>query len=564
MAGVAAAAFLVMGRQLVWPDVYSCLREDTTFYLNWARQVAASLSEGILYPRWMPEAHGGYGNPDFIFYPPLTIYLTAAADLVTRDLGLAATLVKLAGVLFSGLAMYVFVKEIWGTRAGLLAAAAYMALPFRVLDLYFLGAHASKLVYIWFPLALHFTRIAVAGRRMAAGAAGLSICYSMLLLTHTLYAYMFTPVILAFGLLHARSGSRIKATLAIPAALVLGLSLAAFYLLPVFAERPFVHYDELLKSDVYNHQYGDNFVFYMFGPASPLNPHFYGYIGLTVLATVLIVPGLLIMARPPCRALRRADIVFFLCVALGALFLMSSASSFLWEYVPGMRMVQYAPRWGTIMVFGVACVAGISIGRLSGGGAINGPALNGLSGLVLLVCLAPSIYYDTEIIKNSCTFTKDDIAALPRGMDAEEYVPRGVSLVWLRAEEKKPAGALIAPCKPELPVRIKVTGWLSEARGFVYDSGAAATLRIRTFWYPGWRAEVDGGEALLRAEPVSGAMLMDAPKGRHTVRLTFNDTPVRVAGRLISVFAAVFVTYLVIRRYYEQRGSQGQQGGGCA
>ena len=169
---IAAVSLIVMAEQLVWPAVYSCMREDTQYYLNWVLQFSGSLSEGIAYPRWMPDSHGGYGNPTFVFYAPLVIYLTSALKLATGSVFLSISMIKLAGLFLSGLFMYLFIKDIWGAAAGVTAAVVYTVIPFRVFDLYILGFFASKFAYVWFPLILYLTRNAVREGRFGPWSAG--------------------------------------------------------------------------------------------------------------------------------------------------------------------------------------------------------------------------------------------------------------------------------------------------------------------------------------------------------------------------------------------------------
>lgn len=41
----------------------------------WADQFTSELATGNLYPRWLPQSHGGLRSPVFYYYPPLAFYL---------------------------------------------------------------------------------------------------------------------------------------------------------------------------------------------------------------------------------------------------------------------------------------------------------------------------------------------------------------------------------------------------------------------------------------------------------------------------------------------------------
>jgi 6-pyruvoyl-tetrahydropterin synthase related domain len=539
---IAAAALVILGRQFIFPGVYSCIREDTAYYLNWTRQFADALSTGILYPRWMPEAHAGYGNPVFVFYSPLVIYITALIKLAANDTAFAVTTVKFTELFLSGIFMYMFISGIWGRKAGLASALVYMLFPFRVFDLYFLGVFPSKFAFVWFPLVLHFTRMAALESKPGKGVTGLAISYALLCLTHLLSAYMFAPVIAVFGAVSAEHKKRSAGVYHALLGGMIGLGLAGFFLLPVAAESGLVHLESFgLKNWAH---YWNNYLFYLTGPKSPYNPPFYPYLAEIVLASILSGIALYLAGRVFFGALADRLNIFFLGVSAFCLFLMSSPSGLLWATLPGLKMVLFPTRWASVMVFGLACLAGSGFGGAqtwNKAGAIRKVVM------VALVALFVStiVYYDTQIISRGCRLTMADIQALPSDMDVDEYVPKSVSLDWLRGLSKTQALPLVSPIEWNISAGIDITRWSGQDRAFEYISAKSCTVRVRTFFYPGWRAYIDGVETDIGVQPVSGAMLIKLPGGRHMVRIVFKDTAIMYAGWALSAMSSLIAAALL-------------------
>ena len=204
-----------------------------SFWIDWvwADQFTALLRHGTLYPRWLPSSHGGLGSPVFYYYPPLAFYISGLLGLLGLSTYASIIATFGAGLLASGYAMFAWLKDVarGAARTPLAGALLFMAAPYHLFDFYGRGAQAEYLAIAFIPL------IALAIRRAAEGRIGLlAIAYAGMILTHLPLALLTSLFLIApYGLfLAGRSPTKLGR---IALSVILGLALAAIYLIPAFA-----------------------------------------------------------------------------------------------------------------------------------------------------------------------------------------------------------------------------------------------------------------------------------------------------------------------------------------
>jgi uncharacterized membrane protein YfhO len=95
--------------------------------------------------------------------------------------------------------------------------------------------------------------------------------------------------------------------------------------------------------------------------------------------------------------------------------------------------------------------------------------------------------------------------------------------------------------------KAEIVEWKSAKRIIKTIADESIVARIRTFYFPGWRASLDGTALQIQMEKESGAMLIDIPEGDHKLELKFVDTPVRYYGKLISLLSFVALGCFLLR-----------------
>jgi len=198
----------------------------------------AARADGWLFPRWAPAINAGLGRPLFAFYAPMVYYLMDAL----RALGIAhpvawrliTALALLAGAAgMFGLALRLFKRA----DVALVCSAAFTYAPHLLKDLFERGSPQGLpvVLYPWMLWALLRLADRPSGRRLAVA----SLCWAVMLLLHTAAALWLLPVIgLFLAYLALRVGCR--PVWSCLAAVVAGLLLASFFLVPFAVERQYV------------------------------------------------------------------------------------------------------------------------------------------------------------------------------------------------------------------------------------------------------------------------------------------------------------------------------------
>jgi hypothetical protein len=151
------------------------------------------LRSGELLPRWAGDMYGGFGCPFFIFYPPLVYGLAAVSAPLLGSVLAGLKAVALLATLTAGVSLYLLARQETGRPdAAALAAAVYLAAPYRVWDLYGRGDLAEYTALGFLPLALYGYRRAAAEpvlRRSARFAALGALAHALSVFSHTLLGF---------------------------------------------------------------------------------------------------------------------------------------------------------------------------------------------------------------------------------------------------------------------------------------------------------------------------------------------------------------------------------------
>lgn len=529
----------------------------------------AAIRAGDFFPTWSPDLYSGYGSPIFQFYPPLTYYITEVPVLMGFDYATALKLTQLLALLFSGLAMYLLASTYFSGWAACLGGIFYMLGPYRLVDMFVRHALAEHCAFIWLPLIVWGTERFVSTSSRIGLVTG-ALATAGLIFTHNVMALIGLPFCVAAGWAFASRKRGIlspKAFGAAGAVAALGVGLAAIFWWPAMVGRAFTQAEASLTGGYYDfHRHfveGWQFLdtHWSFGisggGAGNQMPLQIGllhlFAGLGALAMVL---GRWQGEGEGGRRRALWSIVGVSMMAIGVV-MCCRWSQVLWEWLPLVRYVQFPWRFLGLIVFGAAICATALFDRFAATSERAGTIASLVGLAVIMAAYFP--YYSQAYFFAGDARTRSVVKVSAAGVEALRsagvLIPFGLSTTpaELRAMHERatsgddflPRDVKEKPSQPPVEV-VRVEGGRVIESAQLHQNhyrnrlqmSAPGKAQLLQFWFPGWRATVDG--LPVKTAPVGPEAIVscDVPAGDHVVEFSYRGLPQRRTGIIVSILSA--------------------------
>lgn len=517
---------------------------DFSFHASSWLDAAGQWREGIFYPRWTEEANYGFGEPRFLFYPPLSWMLGAALGFVMPWNAVPAVFIVLVQTM-AGLSMFALVRRFQPGGAALIGAACYAANPYGLLIVYMRSDFAEQLACALLPIAV---------------LAALQLCglvenrWSSLPRAIAIFAVAFAAVWLSnspAGVLASYSVALVFAGAALTqkswrpalrgiAGLALGFALTGFYLLPAAYEQRWVNIGQALSGGL---RPSENF---LYTTINDPEHNVFNWIASSVAILMVVMTGIAALAahrRAPteeesgeARTLWRV----LLLLSAAATFLMVRFSSVFWEHLPKLRFVQFPWRWMAILAVPYAYFLAGTIARRRWGWIWGVPVLAVIGGTGFF--LVQKAWWDADDIPSLQDAMEND-----RGFEGtDEYDPLGDDRTNL--PEKAPRVRVLASEDAEVSApqaEIHVERWTAEEKELRVTSAGPLRIALRLLNYPAWRVELNGKSVIPQRAGTNGEMILPLSPGTQRITVKFVRTPDRKLGIAISVMAVLALLALL-------------------
>ncbi|HJP94568.1 MAG TPA: 6-pyruvoyl-tetrahydropterin synthase-related protein [Pyrinomonadaceae bacterium] len=467
---------------------------DLTNHFRFALPFYDAIASGNLYPSWLAESNGGYGDPSFRFYPPALYYLLAAARFVIGN-WYAATLVVFAIVsIVGGLGMYFWSRSMLSTSSAIWASVFYALAPYHLNQLYQATLLAEWAASAVLPFVFGFVeRVCERGKRRDI--AGLGATYGLLIFTHLPLAVIGSLAVLVYALVRIDGPDKVRKLAKLSCGAALALSLSAVYWVTMVSEVGWIGVNQIQRDASVDYRL--NFLFSTF---SAINLNVWWMNILALMTLLLFVPAFFVRKKGLRPAIMLTAFALFMSVPL---------SRPIWNLVRPLQETQFPWRWLILISMGGSILAAAGIGRLNSSHSTKRIAVFGAMTISVVFTLS-------HIVREAQYFPPqkfDNMLTSVRGTPSVNYW----FTIWARPDIRKMSSEVEAGARP-----VTVNSWQSEQREFSVAAGPATEARVRTFYYPHWIAKSEAGILATRPD-TDGALLIALPPNATSVELDFQE-----------------------------------------
>lgn len=472
--------FFLLGIVVVFPVVSNLLRpgyftsDDGEWMVVRFSSFYEELRHGQFPVRYLHRLNYGYGYPVATFLYPGFMYVASVFKVIGFGFMSSVKLVFIVSIVSAFAGSFLWLTTHFTKKSAFFGSLLFIYHPYFLYDVYKRGSVGEVLAMGVLPVVLYFL-----SKRAFVPAA---FATAFLIVSHNTLALFFIPLVIAYAAV-IQLGWKWLTTY-----LLLSLGISSFFWVPALSELPLTVFRQTTVSNWHNYFVTDIFL-------------------------VGIVPGILGLVTVACSYKERKHFLVWLFVAIlvSGIALSLPVSSFLWNWLPLGKLVQFPFRFLSLVVPAVAfCGAYVSD----------------------YLKKSP---YQTAIVVFLATST------IVLSFRYSTYHQKDVDDLYYQTNE-----ATTTVQHEYMPV------WVTTIPNTHYNSYALVkspgTVQLSTIYWPGHHVLVNGIEVAATKNP-DGLIEVPAKSSADSFTVKLKETPNRVAADIISLVSGISV-FFVRKRFY--------------
>ena len=383
----------------------------------------------------------------------------------------------------------------------------------------------------------------------------LALFFGALISSHNISTLIFSPalVILFFVFLIQNHQLRFNVQTFMKVfrfglSLIWGGLIAGFFFLPVVLEKQFAHTESML-SGYFNYlahfvTIDQLFVSTFWGIGSSVRgPHddlsfFFGPVML-----ILVIAALIIAFKKLIKKENKTFLFVFTFLVLGlfSAFMSHEKSSFIWSIITPLEYLQFPWRFLVLgNVFFSVLVGALLVGQNSKRSIVIVGSTFVFLLLLNLSFFTPSKWYYLTIQEkfSGPTWDKQMTTSI------YDYLP-----IYATHPPTSPAPSLpeVSTGKADFLYYSKGTDWIK----FTIEASEDTVVTLPQYDFPGWIVKVDNKKTTINHHNELGLITFKVPSGSHSIYARLTDTPVRIAGNIMTLIFLPLAIYFLVKRKHE-------------
>ncbi|MBI5465191.1 hypothetical protein HY946_01120, partial [Candidatus Gottesmanbacteria bacterium] len=475
-----------------------------------------------------------YGYPLFVFSYQSPWFI--GIPLLRLGLSLTDSVkgVFIIGFVISGVAMAVWLREMWGLFPALTGSILYLWAPYRFSNIFVRASLGEATAFMFVPLLFWGIWKCRTEKRWRKGVILTSLGLAGIILSHLMVLIVFALPLILWVLIQLYESLAKKESLKkIIIGLLLGIGLSSYYLIPAIGEKQSTMASQILQSHYLDHfttlgqliysKWGYGFDF-----PGTVNDAMSFQIGIAQWVAIVFLLALMVWTL---FKKKKTDslLLFSFFSFIFSIIMMLSISKPVWEQISKFAYFDFPWRFLSLAVF---------IGSLAA--ALMVKTAKKIGWLIAIFLILLAFYTNRNHLRvNQYVYQPDSfyINNLQTTNMFDEYRPKTIDGNYIKVKRER--------FEVERK-RVTIDNQIIRSNYLLLEGKADGDtkIKINTTYYPGWRAWVNGVEQkTVLAE--DGTMETLVPKGQFTVKAKFTNTPIRMLSNFVSLISVFLLVFLV-------------------